>query len=317
MKLKKLILFLFLISLSSYSLSAPRFQTAENTNCQVHINKSHAVRWFGSCSNGKAHGNGTVQYLKNNKVFLTYKGVMHQGLKHGQGTQTWADGDKFVGQYRNGEKNGQGTITWADGSKFVGQYRNGKKTQGTYTYSNGLKYVGQYHKGKWHGQGTMIWAGGRKFVGKFNNGDYHGQGTITWADGRKFVGQFRNDKKNGQGTMIFPPNKGYKKKQYSGMWKNDDYNGKGTALYFDGSKYSGMWVNGYPANQQPKKQVASKKQAAPSPPKVVKSGVAWIDYSDGDYECDNGFKANSKSCNSNHYDFNQYICKDTSKYVCN
>ncbi|SVD40958.1 uncharacterized protein METZ01_LOCUS393812, partial [marine metagenome] len=34
-----------------------------------------------------------------------------------QGTYTFADGDKYVGEYKDGKYHGQGTYTYADGAK--------------------------------------------------------------------------------------------------------------------------------------------------------------------------------------------------------
>jgi len=72
-----------------------------------------------------------------------YVGEWKDDELHGQGTYTFASGAQYVGEYRDGKKNGQGTYTWADGSKYVGEYRDGKKNgQGTYTFADGGQYVG-------------------------------------------------------------------------------------------------------------------------------------------------------------------------------
>ena len=34
------------------------------------------------------------------------------GDSHGQGIFIWADGEEYIGQWRNGEKHGQGTYTY-------------------------------------------------------------------------------------------------------------------------------------------------------------------------------------------------------------
>jgi hypothetical protein len=57
---------------------------------------------------------------------------------NGQGTNTWSNGDKYVGEWTNFKRNGRGTSTYADGGKYVGEYRYGKKHgQGTYTSADG------------------------------------------------------------------------------------------------------------------------------------------------------------------------------------
>jgi len=38
-------------------------------------------------------------------------GTFEDRQPNGQGTITWSNGDKYVGEYKNGEYNGQGTIT--------------------------------------------------------------------------------------------------------------------------------------------------------------------------------------------------------------
>jgi hypothetical protein len=114
----------------------------------------------------------------------------------GQGTLTFASGQKYVGEYRNGKKHGQGTYTWPDGYKYVGEWKDGKEHgQGTYTKANGSKYVGEWKYGKMHGQGTYTWSDGSKYVGEFKNGKENGQGTYTKANGYKFVGEFREDER--------------------------------------------------------------------------------------------------------------------------
>jgi len=85
--------------------------------------------------------------------------------------------------------NGQGTFTWPDGQKYVGQWKDGNYDgQGTLTLADGQKYVGQFKDGNYDGQGTMTLADGQKYVGQFKDGNYDGQGTMTLADGSKKTG---------------------------------------------------------------------------------------------------------------------------------
>ncbi|MDB4109414.1 hypothetical protein N9558_03270, partial [Porticoccaceae bacterium] len=63
---------------------------------------------------------------------------------NGQGTHTWPDGRKYVGQFKDGRLDGQGTFTMPDGRKYVGRYKDGRLDgQGTHTWPDGQKYVGQ------------------------------------------------------------------------------------------------------------------------------------------------------------------------------
>ncbi len=41
-------------------------------------------------------------------------------MKHGKGTDFFANGDKYSGQYRHGKPQGTGVYTWPNGSYFEG-----------------------------------------------------------------------------------------------------------------------------------------------------------------------------------------------------
>ena len=50
-----------------------------------------------------------------------------QGEAHGQGTQTWPNGDRYEGTWQDGKRHGTGKSTLANGEKYVGQYVNDKR----------------------------------------------------------------------------------------------------------------------------------------------------------------------------------------------
>ena len=53
---------------------------------------------------------------------------------NGQGTYSWPNGQKYVGQWKDGKQNGQGTETLASGKKYVGQSKYNRTTDlGTHT----------------------------------------------------------------------------------------------------------------------------------------------------------------------------------------
>ena len=72
--------------------------------------------------------------------------------------------------------NGYGTYTYANGDKYVGEYKDDKRNgQGTYTYANGDKYVGEYKDNMMHGQGTYTTADGTVYKGLFINDEFLGE----------------------------------------------------------------------------------------------------------------------------------------------
>ena len=57
---------------------------------------------------------------------------------NGFGTYTTANGDKYVGEFKDNKYEGQGTYTSASGDKYVGEWKDGKNNgQGTATFANG------------------------------------------------------------------------------------------------------------------------------------------------------------------------------------
>ena len=57
-------------------------------------------------------------------------------IEYGNGTLTYKDGSKYVGEFINDEFNGQGTHTKSDGEKYEGQFAKGLYNgQGTYTFT--------------------------------------------------------------------------------------------------------------------------------------------------------------------------------------
>ena len=89
------------------------------------------------------------------------------------GTYTFANGEKYVGEFKDDKKHGQGTHTWPDGKKYVGEWKDGKKHgQGTST-TDGSRYVGEFKDGKLHGKGTLTSPViGGSWNGYFMNNEY-------------------------------------------------------------------------------------------------------------------------------------------------
>ena len=48
-------------------------------------------------------------------------------MKHGKGTDFFANGDKYTGNYKNGKPDGYGQHFWGDGSYYEGQFKSGLK----------------------------------------------------------------------------------------------------------------------------------------------------------------------------------------------
>ena len=181
-------------------------------------------------------GQGTCTWLDGTK----YVGEFKNGEVCGHGTKTYINGDFEVGEFKNGLLNGTATRTNHDGSIFIGVFENNYMCgQGTYTWADGTKYVGEFLNDNFYGQGTQTWANGDKYIGKWLNSKRNAQGTITWANGNKYVGEWKNNQRIGQGTITWPDGN-----KYVGEWKNDQMTGQGTYSWANGDKYVGEFLNG-------------------------------------------------------------------------
>jgi hypothetical protein len=48
-------------------------------------------------------------------------------LKHGQGTDSFQNGDTYTGEYVDGKPHGKGEYIWSSGQNYVGDFSKGKK----------------------------------------------------------------------------------------------------------------------------------------------------------------------------------------------
>ena len=89
---------------------------------------------------------------------------------HGQGTVTFATGEKYVGEFKDNQYHGQGTLTLPTGEKYVGEWINGKRNgMGTNTWVSGEKYVGEWINNNRTGKGVTLEVNGEIKSGTWVN----------------------------------------------------------------------------------------------------------------------------------------------------
>ncbi len=101
--------------------------TDDKSGCQVwdpNPQIDEAVVWSGACSNGRAEGSGSAQWMKGKTVMETDKGVWLEGKQAGKGVQTWATGS-YEGELSAGEPNGRGVLMLQK-LRYEGEFRDGK-----------------------------------------------------------------------------------------------------------------------------------------------------------------------------------------------
>ncbi|MDG2266285.1 MAG: peptidase C14, partial [Candidatus Marinimicrobia bacterium] len=93
------------------------------------------------------------------------------------------------GQCISGDcENGQGTMTYSDGSKYVGEFKDSKRHgQGTYTHQNfKMAKLNKILRNKPNNEAN-------KYVGEWKNDSMNGQGTYTYGiskDNKKYTSQY-------------------------------------------------------------------------------------------------------------------------------
>ena len=128
-----------------------------------------------------------------------YVGEFKDGNFNGQGTLRWVTGENYVGEFKDGNLNGQGTLRWVSGENYVGEFKDRKRNgYGTNTYQNGEKYEGEFKDDKRNGYGTFTFANGDKYEGQFKDGAKHGQGRTTLPNGFIGIGEYENNKPDGR-----------------------------------------------------------------------------------------------------------------------
>eukprot|EP00347_Sterkiella_histriomuscorum_P023931 403332889 len=155
--------------------------------------------------NSKADGYGVHQWKNGDR----YEGEWLQCLKHGQGTDIFANSDSYSGSYKHGKPDGKGEYKWKNGSVYVGEFRDGlkhgrgkwKKLQNV---QNCNSYDGQYENDKKNGYGVFTWESGNVYKGNYKDDERDGYGEMFWIDGSYYQGEWRRGIQHGQGKMNFP-----------------------------------------------------------------------------------------------------------------
>ena len=136
--IKRMTLFILLISQLSILSLAQTITTTEG--CKYYSNHTESVvtEWTGDCIGGFVSGNGTLKIFINTDLVYTYEGSMLNGKENGIGKMAKHDGEKYEGAFVNGKYEGQGTYFYANGEKYVGGFKNNRfNGKGALYYADG------------------------------------------------------------------------------------------------------------------------------------------------------------------------------------
>ena len=155
-------------------------------------------------------------------------------------TETYDNGDKYVGTFKDGKKHGKGKYTSPDGFVYEGQFKNDKyHGQGINILPGGMKYTGEFKNDQWDGKGTLIYPDGGKYVGDFKMTALNGKGYTLKPDGSYHEGEYLNNARHGHGFEKAPNGN-----SYVGNYKDNTWHGYGVLTTGDGKMYKGTWEMG-------------------------------------------------------------------------
>ena len=168
---------------------------AEDTYCLEFVGKE--LRGEGERNaQGEEEGRGTEVYASGNM----YEGQWLAGKKHGQGKYTFATGNVYEGEFVEGQRHGHAKYTFAIGDVYEGEFQGAHHGRGKETNADGSSYDGEWADGKKHGRGKFTFADGDVYDGEFADHEQHGIGTYTYANGNVEVGCYEAGADVGQGV---------------------------------------------------------------------------------------------------------------------
>jgi hypothetical protein len=190
----------------------------KNSNCQAWISlpdPAISMSWSGPCSQGKANGQGTLQWYKNGKPFYRYEGEYKDGKMNGKGILVSSENSShFEGEFKDDWPfNGKGLFIATNISySLEGEFKDGHFSGHCISIVEGTRVEGECIDGEVNGTGSVIYHNGSRYEGDFKRGLYNGFGILSIV---------REDHTLSHYTNI-----------NAGEWKKDMY------------VISGMWANG-------------------------------------------------------------------------
>ncbi|XP_022967571.1 phosphatidylinositol 4-phosphate 5-kinase 8-like [Cucurbita maxima] len=184
-----------------------------------------------------------------------YIGSFKNSLLYGKGKYTWFDGTTYDGDWEDGKMTGKGKIIWPSGAKYEGEISGGYLHGfGTFNYSDGSIYNGDWRMNIHHGIGQKLYANLDIYDGSWKEGMPEGCGRYFWSSGNSYIGNWKGGQMCGKGIM-----KWVNGDHFIGFWLNGFRHGSGVYHFADGAYYFGSWSRGlkdgkgtfYPAGSKP------------------------------------------------------------------
>jgi uncharacterized caspase-like protein len=212
----------------------------------------------GAMRGANLHGKG--EYVSKS---FKYEGEFNEGLKQGEGTYVWENGDRYQGRFTADRPDGRGKYSFANGDAYEGEVQGGVIVgRGTYASKNGDVFDGSFAGGKPNGVGVYRFASGDRYEGEMQQGTMQGRGRYYAKNGDRVEAPFAEGRPNGRGVYYFSNGDRYEGDiqagaltgqgayfyksgmKYEGEIRLGQPQGKGAFWFLDGSRFEGTFENG-------------------------------------------------------------------------
>lgn len=191
----------------------------------------------GAMRGANLHGHG--EYVSKS---FKYEGEFSDGLKQGEGTYVWENGDRYQGHFSADRPDGKGRYQFTNGDTYEGEVQLGVILgRGTYTTKAGDVFEGSFASGKPNGVGVYRFASGDRYEGEMALGTMQGRGLYYTKSGDRVQAPFVDGKPQGKGIYYFSNGD-----RYEGDLEGGALTGRGSYFYASGMKYEGEIRSGQP-----------------------------------------------------------------------
>jgi hypothetical protein len=110
-----------------------------------------SVTWSGACKDGRADGEGLMQWFIDGKAIDKYEGTLKDGWAEGKGTLE-REGGRYSGDWKHSMQDGSGRFDAPDGSWYEGEWKEGQPHgSGQYQTPDGRLVTGTWVDGVFEG----------------------------------------------------------------------------------------------------------------------------------------------------------------------
>ena len=153
--------------------------------------KTTSATWTGPCVEGRAQGEGVLEWFRDGRLTIRYSGHMEGGRITGRGELT-EYGNRYVGSWKDGDLR-EGVAIYPGGHRYSGKWDRGDWTRGVLTVPGGYRFEERWYRKLLTGKNIARGPQGQ-YEGNWTDGVPEGAGVFVTSDGRRFEGKWRNGK---------------------------------------------------------------------------------------------------------------------------